>query len=105
MLNPSYAAHTKYAFAFTETVAIAELLCQGLDRETIKQRVVEDDLFQMRSQASRLGAFQTIWQRLEKLTPEYIQLIATGYADVRRFTVLFSILLQHRLLRELIGYW
>ncbi|MBD2124761.1 BrxA family protein [Trichocoleus sp. FACHB-262] len=29
-------------------------------------------------------------------------MIATGNADVRRFTVLFSILLEHRLLRELI---
>ena len=100
--HSSYAAYTKYAFAFTETVAIAELLRQGLDYKTIKQRVVEDDLFQIRSRNSRQGAFQTIWQRLEKLPPEYIQLIATGHADVRRFTVLCLILLQHRLLRELI---
>ncbi len=102
MFNSSYAAHTKYAFAFTETVAIAELLCQGLDCKTIKQRVVEDDLFQIRSRNSRQGAFQTIWQRLEKSPPEYVQLLATGHSDVRRFTVLFLILLQHRLLRELI---
>ena len=102
MFNPSYAAHTRYAFAFTETAAIAELLCQGLDYKTIKQRVVEDDLFQIRSRNSRQGAFQTIWQRLEKLPPEYVQLIAMGHADIRRFTVLCLILLQHRLLRELI---
>lgn len=102
MLNLSYAAHTRYAVALTETVAIAELVFQGLDRETIKQMVVQDDLLQMRSQVSRQGAFQTIWKRLEKLSPDYIKLIATGNADVRRFTVLFSILLEHRLLRELI---
>ncbi|MBD3886981.1 DUF1819 family protein [Phormidium tenue FACHB-886] len=102
MLNLAYAAHTRYAFALTETVAIAELLFQGLDRETIKQMVVQDDLLQMRSQTSRQGAFQTIWKRLEKLSPDYIKLIATGNADVRRFTILFSILLEHRLLRELI---
>ncbi len=102
MLNLSYAAHTKYAFALTETVAIAELLWQGCDRETIKHRVIQDDLLQMRAQTSRRGAFQTIWQRLEPLSTDYIKLIATGNADVRRFTVLFSILLEHRLLRELI---
>ncbi len=103
MINLSYTAHTKYAFALTETVEIADLLLRGLDRETIKQMVVEDDLFQLRSQVSRQGAFRTIWQRLEKLPPEYIKLIATGNADVRRFTILFSILLEHRLLRELVS--
>jgi hypothetical protein len=103
MINFSYASHTRYAFAFTETVAIATLMSQGLDRKTIKQKVVEDDLFQMRSQTSRQGAFRTIWQRLEKLPSEYIQLLATENADVRRFIVLFSIVLQHRLLREFIA--
>ena len=102
-INSSYAACTKYAFALTETVAIAELRWQGLEYETIKQRVVIDDLLQIRSQTSRQGAVRTIWQRLEKLPPEYIYLIAKGRADVRRFTVLFAILLEHRLLRELIA--
>lgn len=102
MTDFSYAAHTKYAFALTETVAIAELLFRGLDQETIKQMVVWDDLLQMRSQTSRKGTFQTIWKRLERLSPDYIKLIATGNADVRRSTVLFSILLEHRLLQELI---
>lgn len=102
MFTLSYAAYTRYAFALTETVAIAELLFQGLDRETIKKIVIQDDLLQIRSQTSRQGAFQTIWRRLEKLSSSYIKLIATGNADIRRFTVLFSILLEHRLLRELI---
>lgn len=103
MMNSLYAAHTKYAFALTETVAIAKLMYQGLDQKAIQQQVVGDDLLQMRSRTSRQGAFRTIWQRLEKLPSEYIQLLATGNADVRRFTVLFSILLQHRLLREFIA--
>ena len=77
-INSSYAACTKYAFALTETVAIAELRWQGLEYETIKQRVVIDDLLQIRSQTSRQGAVRTIWQRLEKLPPEYIYLIAKG---------------------------
>lgn len=101
-MNLSYAAHTKYAFALTETVAIAELLYQGLDYETIQQQVVIDDLLQMRSQTSRQGALRTIFQRLEKLPSEYIKLITMGNTDVRRFTVFFAILLQNRLLRELI---
>lgn len=103
LINPSYAAHTRYAFAFTETVAIAGLLNQGLGYETIRQRVIEDDLFQIRSKVSRQGAFRTIWQRLEKLPSEYLKLIIIDNPDIRRYTVLFTILLQHRLLRELIA--
>lgn len=103
VINSSYAAYTKYAFALTETVVIAELRWQGLEHEMIKQKVVVDDLLQIRSQISRQGAFRTIWQRLEKLPYEYIYLIAKGHADLRRFTVLFAILLEHRLLRELIA--
>ena len=54
VINFSYAAHTKYAFALTETVAIAELRCQGLEYDMIKQRVVVDDLLQI--QISNIAA-------------------------------------------------
>lgn len=90
VVNSSYAAHTKYSFALVETVAIAKLQSQGLTYEAIRQQVVVDDLLQIRSQASRQGAIRTIWQGLEKLPIEYIQLIATGHLDVRRFTVFIA---------------
>ncbi len=62
-----------------------------------------EDLFQLRSQASRVRALQTILKRLGQVPGAYIQLIATGNPDIRRLTILFLILREHRLLCEFIA--
>ncbi len=102
MTETAYAARTNHAFVLTETLRVAELMYQGATQEDIRQRVLVEDLFQLRSQVSRERALQTILKRLQQVPEEYIQLIATGNPDIRRFTILFLILREHRLLRELI---
>ncbi len=102
MTETVYAARTNNAFVLTETVIVAELMHQGATRKDIRQRVLVEDLFQMRSQASRERALQTILKRLNRVPEQYIKLVATGNPDTRRLTVLFLILQEHRLLRELI---
>ncbi|MEH2430727.1 MAG: BrxA family protein [Nostoc sp.] len=103
MTETAYAARTNHAFVLTETLRVAELMYQGATQEDIRQRVLVDDLFQLRSQVSRERALQTILKRLQQVPEEYIQLIATSNPDTRRFTILFLILREHRLLRELIA--
>ncbi|ODG99409.1 hypothetical protein A4S05_37900 [Nostoc sp. KVJ20] len=103
MTETAYAARTNHAFVLTETLRVAELMYQGATQEDIRQRVLVEDLFQLRSQVSRERALQTVLKRLEQVAEEYIQLIATGNPDTRRFTILFLILREHRLLRELIA--
>ncbi len=103
MTETAYAARTNNAFVLTETVTIAELMHQGATHEDIRQRVLVEDLFQMRSQVSRERALQTILKRLHQVPEAYIKLIATGNPDTRRLTILFLILREHRLLRELIA--
>lgn len=103
MTETAYAARTNHAFVLTETLRVAELIYQGATHEDIRQRVLVEDLFQLRSQVSRERALQTVLKRLEQVAEEYIQLIATGNPDTRRFTILFLILREHRLLRELIA--
>ncbi|MEH2259114.1 BrxA family protein [Nostoc sp.] len=103
MTETAYAARTNHAFVLTETLRVAELMYQGATQEDIRQRVLVDDLFQLRSQVSRERALQTVLKRLQQVAEEYIQLIATGNLDTRRFTILFLILQEHRLLRELIA--
>ncbi|MEH1956424.1 BrxA family protein [Nostoc sp.] len=103
MTETAYAARTNHAFVLTETLRVAELMYQGATQEDIRQRVLVDDLFQLRSQVSRERALQTILKRLQQVPEEYIQLIATSNPDTRRFTILFLILQEHRLLRELIA--
>jgi Putative inner membrane protein (DUF1819) len=102
MTETAYAARTNHAFVLTETLRVAELMYQGATQEDIRQRVLVEDLFQLRSQVSRERALQTVLKRLQQVAEEYIQLIATGNPDTRRFTILFLILREHRLLRELI---
>lgn len=103
MSETAYAAHTNNAFVLTETVAVAELMYRGVKQEDIREQVLREDLFQLRSQVSRERALQTILKRLRQVPEAYIQLIATGNYDTRRLTILFLILREHRLLRELIA--
>lgn len=103
MTETAYAARTNHAFVLTETLRVAELMYQGATQKDIRQRVLVEDLFQLRSQVSRERALQTVLKRLQQVAEEYIQLIATGNPDTRRFTILFLILREHRLLRELIA--
>lgn len=103
MTETAYAARTNNAFVLTETVTVAELMHQGATLDDIRKQVLEKDLFQLRSQASRQQALQTILKRLHQVPQVYIELIATGNTDIRRYTILFLILREHRLLRELIA--
>ncbi|MBD2597911.1 DUF1819 family protein [Nostoc spongiaeforme FACHB-130] len=103
MTETAYAARTDNAFVLTETITVAELMYLGATHEDIRQRVLIGDLFQLRSQVSRERALQTILKRLHQVPEAYIKLIATGNPDIRRLTILFLILREHRLLRELIA--
>ncbi|MEH2386635.1 MAG: DUF1819 family protein [Nostoc sp.] len=103
MTETAYTARTNNAFVLTETITVAELMYQGATQEDIRQRVLVEDLFQLRSQVSRERALQTVLKRLQQVPEKYIQLIATGNPDTRRFTILFMILRENRLLRELIA--
>lgn len=103
MTETAYVARTNHAFVLAETVTVAELMYRGVTQEDIRQQVLVKDLFQLRSQASRERALQTILKRLGQVPDAYIQLIATGNPDVRRFTILFLILREHRLLCEFIA--
>ena len=98
-----YKAQTKHVFPLAETVSVAQLLMQGHSKADIRQKVLEEDLFELRSPASRAGALQIIFRRLEKVPQEYIELLANGNSDTKRSALLFLVLREHRLLRELIA--
>ena len=103
MTETAYAARTSHPFVLIETVTVAELMYKGATQEEIRQQVLIEDLFQLRSQVSRERALQAVLKRLQQVPFAYIQLIATGNFDTRRLMILFLILREHRLLRELIS--
>ena len=103
MRELSYAAKTNYRFVLNETVAIAELIYRGASPQEIRRKVIDEDLFQLRTVASRKRLLSNILRRLQEVDRAYIKLLVTGNTDTRRLTVLFLILREDRLLRELIG--
>lgn len=86
----------------TESVAIAQLICQGESEAVIKQKVLVEDIFQMRSHTSRERTLQNLLKRLHEVPHIYLELLANGNLDVRHLTNLFLILRENRLLCELI---
>lgn len=97
-----YITYTRCLFAFTETVKIASLLERGETLENIHDLVLQKDLLQIRSLASRKSSLRIILKRLNLLSERYIQFIVTDNIDLQRFTIFWTILREHRLLRELI---
>ncbi|MEA5468525.1 BrxA family protein [Spirulina sp. 06S082] len=97
-----YVAHTNYSFILRETVEIAKLIEQGVSSEEIRDIAIDRDLFELRAIASRQRALQTIQKRLRSVASPYIELLAKGNSDIQRFTNLFIILRENRLLQELI---
>lgn len=107
----SYKAHTNFPFLLSEATSIAQLLHRGLSLGQIKAQVIdplqetlsEEDILQIRSKASRQGAWRVLEQLLENVPHPYIQFLATGHSDLRRYTLLFLTLRANRLLREVIS--
>lgn len=100
--NTAYIALTKNAFSLPETVAIASLLSKGTSPKQLRQQVLEDDILQLRSRSSREGALQTVLKRLKAVPENYVHLLASDNPDTRRSTLLFLVLRENRLLRELV---
>ena len=102
MANANYINFTKQAFALPETVIIAALITKGASPDEVKQQVLDHDVFQLRSRSSREGALRTILRRFNHVSKDYIDLLASDNPDLRRFTLLFLLLQENRLMRELI---
>jgi len=100
--NANYINFTKQAFALPETVIIAALITKGASPDEVKQQVLDHDVFQLRSRSSREGALRTILRRFNNVSKDYIDLLASDNPDLRRFTLLFLLLQENRLMRELI---
>jgi hypothetical protein len=121
----SYKAHTNFPFLLSEATSISQLLHQGLSIAQIKAQVIDPpletlhgtatpflrnaarmehrDILQIRSKASRQGAWRVLEQLLNNVPHPYIQFLATGHSDLRRYTLLFLTLRTNRLLREVIS--
>lgn len=97
-----YKAYTKYAFLIFESSLVSQLIFKEVSFEFIKKEIIENDILQLRSQVSREGIFRSLSELLETIPKPYIEFLAHGNSDLRRYTLLFLTLRLNRLLREII---
>lgn len=99
----SYAAFTNQSLMLAEVTKAAELLRCGTPLVELRRLVLDDNLFQLRTEHSRKTFFRAARDRLAGVHEPLLDLLAKGDYDVRRLTCLYLLLLRHRLLREFIA--
>lgn len=102
-IRRTYAAFTNQGFLLREVSCTAELLQSNATETDVRREVVENDLYQLASKASRKTSVNAVLRRLEAVPPSLLEFLAHGSLDLRRLTNLYLILLQHRLLREFVA--
>jgi Putative inner membrane protein (DUF1819) len=98
-----YKAYTNFTFLITESVLISQLLFKELSFNLIKNEIIEKDILQIRSQISRKGVLRSLRELLETIPQPYIEFLAHGNSDIRRYTLLLMTLRLNRILREVIS--
>ncbi len=65
-------SYTAVSLSFYESEIIANLFLETLDWQSVEQKVIEDNILQKGSIATRKREFIELKKRLETLTPEQI---------------------------------
>lgn len=94
----TYKAFTNQGFCFQETIRVAKLLNSGVSVAEIAQLVLEQNLFELRSVASRKTLANAVLARFEDIA---IPDLSNVSLEAQRLMVLLLIARQHRLLSEL----
>ena len=97
--SPYSAVMTREQFLFYETRTTARLLCEGLSREEVAERVIQDNLFQYPTEKMIKRMVQTCLKRLDALEDEtLVQAIAAQPSDIAKQICLYAMMRQYRLM-------
>ena len=96
--SPYSAALTREQFLFYETRTTARLLCEGLSREEVVDRIVHENLFQYPTEKSVRKMALACIRRLDCLEdPSLVQALALQPSDVSKQICLYAMMRQYRL--------
>lgn len=96
--SPYSAVLTREQFLFYETRTTAKLLCDGLSKEEVMDRIVKDNLFQYPTEKSVRRMVLACIRRLEAMENDLlITAIATQPSDVAKQICLYAMIRQYRL--------
>jgi len=85
---------------YLETKKTAQYLSQGYDKESLRKRVIEDNLYETRADYRAIEILTTITTRLNKLPKELLLEIASGDVLQSKILVLISIMMNDKLFFE-----
>lgn len=96
--SPYSAVLTREQFLFYETRTTARLFAEGLNKEEVINRIVDDNLFQYPTEKSIRRMAQVCCRRLEALNSMELQTaIATQPSDVAKQICLYAMMKQYRI--------
>lgn len=99
--SPYNAAITREQFLFYEVRTTAKLVCEGLNREEVVDRIVRENLFQFPTEKSVRKVALGCLRRLDALKDDIlVEAIATQPSTVARQICLYAMICQYRLVWE-----
>ena len=96
--SPYNAAITREQFLFYEVRTTAKLVCEGLNKEEVVDRIVKENLFQYPTEKSVRRMAQACLRRLDALEDySLVEAIAKSPSDVSKQICLYAMMRQYRL--------
>ena len=96
--SPYNAAITREQFLFYEMRTTAKLVCEGLSKDEITERIVKENLFQYPTEKSVRKVASACLRRLDAMEDDsLVQAMATQPSDVSKQICLYAMMKQYRL--------
>ncbi len=96
--SPYNAAITREQFLFYEMRTTAQLLCEGLDKDTVIDRIRKENLFQYPTEKSLRSMALACLRRLNAMEDEsLVQALATQPSHTAKQICLYAMMRQYRL--------
>lgn len=96
--SPYNAAITREQFLFYEMRTTAKLVCEGLSKEEVTERIVKENLFQYPTEKSVRKMAYACLRRLDALEDNsLVQAMANQPSDVSKQICLYAMMKQYRL--------
>ena len=89
-------------FAFVETKKTAELMAAGMSKEEIRDKVMSENLFQLKNETRLRRTFNYVYKRLESLPDGAVQLLVKVDNENAKLLTLISIMLTDKLFFEFV---
>jgi hypothetical protein len=90
-------------FLYKETKKAAGLISQGLELSQLKEKSIEDNIFQFDSEARKREVASIITTRLKGIDSYVLEKISTGNIETSKLLVLYAIMKDDRLFFEFIN--